>query len=57
MMPAGSFVDVPKKGYAVFGCYASLEKSCGAAPVELSLNYCEGFGASHHLAAMDGVFW
>jgi hypothetical protein len=57
MMPAGSFVDVLKKSDAVFGRYASLEDSCGVALVELSLDYRQGLGASHHLATVDGVFW
>jgi hypothetical protein len=57
MVPAGSFVDVPKKGDYIFGRYAPLEDSCGAALVELSLDYREGLGASHDLSMMDGVFW
>jgi hypothetical protein len=57
MMPAGSFVDVSKKSDSVFGRYASLEDSYGAALVELSLDYREGLGASHNLATVDGVFW
>jgi hypothetical protein len=56
MMPAGSFVDVPKKSNAIFERYASLEDSCCAAFVEFSLDYCEGLGASHYLAMVDGVF-
>jgi hypothetical protein len=56
MMPAGSFVDVPKKGNTVFGRYASLEDSCFAVFVEFSLDYREGLGASHYLAMVDGVF-
>jgi hypothetical protein len=50
-------MDVPKKGDTVFRCYASLEDSYGAALVELSLDYREGLGASHHLATVNGVFW
>jgi hypothetical protein len=32
-MPAGSFMDISKKGDSVFGRYASLEDLCGAALV------------------------
>jgi hypothetical protein len=56
MMPTGSFVDVPKKSDTVFRCYASLEDSCGSVFVELSLDYREGLGASHHLVMVDAVF-
>jgi hypothetical protein len=56
MMPAGSFMDVPKKGNTVFGRYASLEDSYFAAFAEFSLDYREGLGASHYLAMVDGVF-
>jgi hypothetical protein len=57
MVPAGSFVDVPKKGDSILGRYASLEDSCGAVLVELSLDYREGLGASHDFSTVDGVFW
>jgi hypothetical protein len=57
MMPAGSFMDVSKENDSVFGRYASLENPCGAALVKLSLDYCEGLGASHYLSTVDGVFW
>jgi hypothetical protein len=57
MVPIGSFVDLSKENYPIFGRYASLENSCGAALVELSLDYREGLGASHDLSMVDGVFW
>jgi hypothetical protein len=57
MVPAGSFVDVSNKSDSVLGRYASLENSCGAALVELSLDYREGFGVPHDLSTVDGVFW
>jgi hypothetical protein len=57
MMPAGSFMDVSKENDSVFGRYASLENPCGAALVKISLEYCEGLGASHYLSTVDGVFW
>jgi hypothetical protein len=57
MVPIGSFVDVSKESDSIIGRYASLENSCGAALVELSLDYREGLGASHDLSMIDGVFW
>jgi hypothetical protein len=56
MVPAGSFVDVSKESDSIFERYASLENSCGATLVELSLDYCKGLGASHDLSMVDGVF-
>jgi hypothetical protein len=56
-MPAGSFMDISKKGDSIFGRYASLEDPCGAALVKFSLDYHEGLGASHYLSMVDGVFW
>jgi hypothetical protein len=56
-MSAGSFMDISKEGYSVFGRYASLENPCGATLVKLSLDYREGLGASHYLSMVDGVFW
>jgi hypothetical protein len=56
MMPAGSFMDILKKGDPVFRCYASLENPCGAVLVELSVDYREGLGTLHDLSTMDGVF-
>jgi hypothetical protein len=56
MMSAGSSMNILKKGDSVLGCYAPLENPCGAALVELSVDYCEGLGASHDLSTMDGVF-
>jgi hypothetical protein len=55
-MPAGAFVDVPKKSDVVHGCDASLEDTYCAAFVELSLNYGEDLGAAHDLTSMDNVF-
>jgi hypothetical protein len=57
MVPAGSFVDVLQESDPVFGRYAPLENSCGAALVEFSLDYREDLGASHNLSMVDGVFW
>jgi hypothetical protein len=57
MMPAGCFMNILKKGNSVLGCYASLENPCGAALVELSVDYREGLGTLHDLSTMDGVFW
>jgi hypothetical protein len=56
MMPAGSFMDFSKEGDSVFLRYAPLEYSCGATLVKLPIDYGEGFGASHDLSPMDGVF-
>jgi hypothetical protein len=56
MMPAGSFMNISKKGDFVLGCYAPLENPCGAALVEFSINYHEGLGTSHDLSTMDVVF-
>jgi hypothetical protein len=57
MMPAGSFMDISKKGNSVLGCYAPLENPCGAAIVEFFDDYREGLGMPHDLSTMDGVFW
>jgi hypothetical protein len=57
MMAAGSFMNFSKEGDPVFLRYASLEHPCGAALVELPIDYCEGLGMSHNLLAMDWVFW
>jgi hypothetical protein len=57
MMPAGSFMNISKKGDSVLGCYAPLENPCGAALVEFSVDYREGPGMPHDLSTMDGVFW
>jgi hypothetical protein len=57
MMPAGSFMNILKKGDPVLGRYAPLVNPCGAALVELSIDYREGFGTLHDLSTMDGVFW
>jgi hypothetical protein len=56
MMPAGSFMNISKKGDFVLGCYASLENPCGAALVEFFVDYREGLGTPHDLSTMDGVF-
>jgi hypothetical protein len=56
-MPTSSFMDISKEGDSVFGHYASLEDPYGAALVKLSLDYREGFGASHYLSTVDGVLW
>jgi hypothetical protein len=56
-MPAGSFMDISKKGDSVFGRYAPLEDPSGAALVKFSLDYREGLGASHNLSMVDGVLW
>jgi hypothetical protein len=56
-MAAGSFMNFSKEGDPIFLRYASLEDPCGAAFVELPINYYEGLGTSHNLLAMDGVFW
>jgi hypothetical protein len=56
MVPAGSFVDVSQESDPIFGRYAPLENSCGAALVEFSLYYREDLGASHNLSMVDGVF-
>jgi hypothetical protein len=34
-----------------------LEHPCGAALVELPIDYREGLGMSHDLPAVDGIFW
>jgi hypothetical protein len=57
MMPASSFMDFSKEGDFIFLRYAPLEYSCGATLVKLPIDYGEGFGASHDLSPMDGVFW
>jgi hypothetical protein len=57
MMPAGSFMDISKKGDSVLGCYAPLENSYGAALVEFSVDYREGLGTPHDLSTMDGILW
>jgi hypothetical protein len=57
MMPAGSFMNISKKGYSVLGRYASLEDPYGAAFVEFSVDYREGLGMPHDLSTMDAVFW
>jgi hypothetical protein len=57
MMPASAFVYVPEQGDAVLGCDASLEYTCCASLVKLSLNYSEGLGTAHDLSTMDCVFW
>jgi hypothetical protein len=57
MMPAGSLVDVSQESDSIFGRYAPLENSCGAALVDLSLDYREGLGASYNLSTVDGFFW
>jgi hypothetical protein len=57
MMPAGSLVDVSQESDPIFGRYAPLENSCGAALVKLSLDYREGLGASHNLSMVNGIFW
>jgi hypothetical protein len=57
MKPAGSFMNISKKGNSVLGCYASLENPYGAALVEFSIDYREGLGMPHDLSTMDGVFW
>jgi hypothetical protein len=57
VMPAGSFINISKKGDSVLGRYASLEDPCSATLVELSVDYREGLGTLHDLSMMDGVFW
>jgi hypothetical protein len=57
MMPAGSFMNISKKGDSILGCYAPLENPCGTALVEFSIDYREGLGTPHDLSMMDGVFW
>jgi hypothetical protein len=57
MMPAGSLVDVSQESDPIFGRYAPLENSCGAALVKLSFDYREGLGALHNLSTVDGLFW
>jgi hypothetical protein len=56
-MPAGTLVDVSKESDPIFGRYAPLENSCGAALVKLSLDYREALGASHNLLTVNGIFW
>jgi hypothetical protein len=57
VVPADSFMDFSKESDSIFLRYAPLEHSCGAALVELPIDYREGLGAPHDLAAMDRVFW
>jgi hypothetical protein len=57
MMPAGSFMNISEEGDFILRCYAPLEKPCGAALVEFSIDYREGLGAPHDLLMMDSVFW
>jgi hypothetical protein len=57
MMPAGSFMDLPKEGDSILLRYAPLEYPCGATLVEFPVDYHEGLGASHDLSTMDGIFW
>jgi hypothetical protein len=57
MMPAGSFMNITKKGDSVLGRYALLEDPYGATLVEFSIDYHEGIGMLHDLSTMDGVFW
>jgi hypothetical protein len=50
-------MDFPKDSDPIFLCYAPLEYPCGAALVELPVDYREGLGTPHDLSAMDGIFW
>jgi hypothetical protein len=50
-------MDFSKESDSIFLRYASLEYPCGAALVELPVDYGEGLGAPHDFLAMDGVFW
>jgi hypothetical protein len=56
-MPAGSFMNFSEEGDAVFSCDASLKNPRSAALVKLSVDYYEGFGMSHDLSTVNGVFW
>jgi hypothetical protein len=56
MMPAGSFMNLSKKGDSIFFCYAPLENPYSAALIEFSVDYREGIGALHDLSTMDRVF-
>jgi hypothetical protein len=57
MVPTGSFMDFSKESDSVFLRYAPLEHPCGAALVEIPIDYREGLGTPHDLSAMDGIFW
>jgi hypothetical protein len=52
VMPAGSFMNISKKGESVLGRYASLEDPCGVVLVEFSVDYREGLGTPHDLSTM-----
>jgi hypothetical protein len=56
MVPTGSFMDFSKESDHIFLRYAPLEHSCGAVLVELPVDYREGLGTPHDLAAMDRIF-
>jgi hypothetical protein len=56
-MPIGSFMNFLEEGDAVFSCGASLKNPQSAALVKLSVDYREGFGTSHDLSTVNGVFW
>jgi hypothetical protein len=56
-MPAGSFMNFSEEGDAVFSCDASLKNPQSVALVKLSVDYREGFGTSHDLSRVNGVFW
>jgi hypothetical protein len=50
-------MDFLKESNSVLLRYAPLEHPCGAALVELPVEYREGLGTPHDLSAMDGIFW
>jgi hypothetical protein len=57
MMPAGSFMNFSEEGDTIFSCDASLKNPQSAALVKLFIDYHEGFGTSHDLSMVNGVFW